>query len=432
MPTTIESIHGREVLDSRGNPTVEAEVRLSDGASGWAMAPSGVSTGRHEAVELRDGDDRRFGGRGVLKAVVNVREGISSALKGSYPFDQERIDRLLIELDGTSDKSNLGANAILAVSLAVARAASISKGTPLYRYLPLGDGYTLPVPMFNILNGGRHAQQSTDIQEFMVVPVGSASFAEALRAGAEIYHALGEILRERGLSSNVGDEGGFAPSLPSNKAALELVLSAIEQGGYEAGEQCFIALDVAASEVFSDGGYRLDREGVTLASEKMVDYYAAWAGEYPIVSIEDGLAEDDWEGWRSLNARLGRDIQLVGDDLYTTNTQRVAKGVELKASNGVLIKPNQIGTLSETLEAVSMGKKAGWGTVMSHRSGETEDSTIADLSVAWDARQIKAGAPCRSERLAKYNRLLRIEEELGRAGRYAGWDAYGHISMGKR
>ena len=425
--TTIDNIDGREVLDSRGNPTVEAEVRLSDGSSGRAIVPSGASTGKHEAVELRDGDGSRYGGRGVLRAVANIRQEISRALKGRSPFDQPEVDRLLIELDGTPDKSNQGANAILAVSMAVARAASTSKGVPLYQYLSSNQAYSLPVPMFNILNGGRHARDSTDFQEFMVVPVGAASFSEALRAGSEIYHVLGRLLRDRNLSSNVGDEGGFAPSLSSNPDALEAVLGAVEMAGYRPGEDCFIALDVAASEFFQDGVYRLAREGVTLSAQELINYYADWVGKYPILSIEDGLAEDDWEGWQLLSARLGDKVQLVGDDLYTTSTERIGWGVQLRASNAVLIKPNQIGTLTETFEAVTTAKDAGWGTVMSHRSGETEDSTIADLSVAWDARQIKTGAPCRSERLAKYNRLLKIEEELGKAARYAGPKAYAHI-----
>ena len=425
--TTIDSIDGREVLDSRGNPTVEAEVRLSDGSSGRAIVPSGASTGKHEAVELRDGDGRRYWGRGVLRAVANIRQEISRALKGRSPFDQPEVDRLLIELDGTPDKSNLGANAILAVSMAVARAASTSKGVPLYQYLSSNQAYSLPVPMFNILNGGRHARDSTDFQEFMVVPVGAASFSEALRAGSEIYHALGRLLQDRNLSSNVGDEGGFAPSLSSNPNALEAVLGAVEMAGYRPGKDCFIALDVAASEFFQDGVYRLAREGITLSAQELINYYADWVGKYPILSIEDGLAEDDWEGWQLLSARLGDKVQLVGDDLYTTSTERIGWGVQLRASNAVLIKPNQIGTLTETFEAVTTAKDAGWGTVMSHRSGETEDSTIADLSVAWDARQIKTGAPCRSERLAKYNRLLKIEEELGKAARYAGPKAYAHI-----
>ena len=435
----IEGIHGREVLDSRGNPTIEAEVYLSDGAWGSAMVPSGASTGRYEALEMRDGDGSRYGGKGVLTAVANIHGKIAPALKGRSPFVQAEIDSALIELDGTADKSALGANAVLAVSLAVARAASISRGVPLYRYLASSDipgarsvetqGYTLPVPMFNILNGGRHARNSTDFQEFMVVPGGVSSFAQALRAGAEIYHALGRLLQERNLSSNVGDEGGFAPPLPSNGDALEMVLAAIERAGYRPGEDCSIALDVAASEFFHEGTYKLTQEGAILTARELVDYYADWAGSYPIVSIEDGLAEDDWEGWGLLADRLGDTVQLVGDDLYTTNTQRISKGVRLGASNAVLIKLNQIGTLTETLQAVTMTKEAGWGTVISHRSGETEDSTIADLSVAWGAGQIKSGAPCRSERLAKYNRLLRIEEQLGDSARYAGREAYGHIGM---
>ena len=427
--TTIDSIHGREVLDSRGNPTVEAEVRLSDGSSGRAIAPSGASTGKHEAVELRDGDGHRYSGRGVLNAVANIRQEIALMLKGRAFLDQTEIDRLLVELDGTPDKSRLGANAIIAVSVAVARAASASRGVPLYRHLSPDDNLSLPVPMFNILNGGRHARDSTDIQEFMVVPVGAASFAEALRAGAEIYRSLGRLLEDRNLNSNVGDEGGFAPTLPSNADAIEVVLYSIELAGYKPGEECFIALDAAASEFYEDGVYRLAREGVTLSAEELIDYYAAWVGRYPILSIEDGLAEDDWEGWSLLSSRLGGKVQLVGDDLYTTNTRRIGRGIKEGASNSVLIKPNQIGTLTETFDAVSMAKQAGWGTVVSHRSSDTEDSTIADLSVAWNAGQIKSGAPCRSERLAKYNRLLRIEEELGRAARYSGRTAYAHIGM---
>ena len=427
--TIVESIHAREVLDSRGNPTVEVEVHLTDGATGRAMVPSGASTGRYEAVELRDGDSGRFGGKGVLKAVGNILRVISPALKSSSPFDQTKIDDDLIRLDGTPDKSNLGANAILGVSLAIARAAAASKGDPLYSYLSPEGGCILPVPMFNILNGGRHALGSTDFQEFMVAPIGAESFAHALRAGAEIYHALGGILRDRGLSSTVGDEGGFAPSLPSNRDALEIVLAAIERAGYRSGSDCVVTLDTAASEFFHDGTYHLDREGVTLSSAELVDYYARLVREYPILSIEDGLAEDDWDGWQALARRIGEKVQLVGDDLYTTNVHRMRIGLDLKASNAVLIKPNQIGTVTETMQAVSMARDAKWGTVMSHRSGETEDSTIADLAVAWNTGQIKAGAPCRSERLAKYNRLLGIEEELGDRARYAGREAFTHIGM---
>ena len=425
--TTIDRIQAQEVLDSRGDPTVEAEVYLSDGTSGLAMVPSGASTGAHEAAEMRDGEGDRFGGKGVRNAVANVQGAIASVLKGQSPFDQAGIDRRLIDLDGTADKSSLGANAILAVSMAVSRAAAASRGVPLYRYLATDEDYLMPVPMFNILNGGKHARDSTDFQEFMVVPVDAGSFADALRAGAEVYQALKVLLEERGLGTNVGDEGGFAPSLPSNREAVETVLAAVEKAGYRPGENCFIALDVAASELFQDGSYRLLREGATLSSSEMVDYYAGWAQEYPILSIEDGLSEDDWDGWRELAARVGGRVQLVGDDLYTTNTQRIEEGIRLGSSNAVLIKPNQIGTLTETLAAVSMTREAGWGNVMSHRSGETEDSTIADLSVAWRTGQIKAGAPCRSERLAKYNRLLRIEEELGASAAYAGWRAYAHL-----
>ena len=427
MTITIKNVLGREVLDSRGNPTVEAEVHLSDRSIGRAIVPSGASTGKHEAVELRDGDNGRFGGKGVLRAVANIGAKIAPALKGKSPFDQQKIDILLVELDGSADKSALGANAILGVSMAVAHAAAASKGVPLYRYLNSGDT-TLPVPMFNILNGGQHASNSTDFQEFMVVPVGSSSFAEALRAGAEIYRALGNILKDRNLTTTVGDEGGYAPPLLSNKDALEIVLLAVERAGYKAGDECFIALDVAASEFYQGGVYKLEREGAALTSSELVDFYLEWLQEYPIISIEDGLAEDDWKGWKGLASRLGDRVQLVGDDLYTTNTQRIEKGVQMKASNAVLIKPNQIGTLTETLEAVSMTKAAGWATVMSHRSGETEDSTIADLAVAWDTRQIKTGATSRSERLAKYNRLLRIEAELGSKARYSGREAYPRLA----
>ena len=426
---TIDTVRGREVLDSRGNPTVEAEVSLSDGAWALAMVPSGASTGSHEARELRDGDPARFGGKGVLSAVANIHREIAPALAGRAPFEQAEIDSLLISLDGTDDKSRLGANAILGVSMAVARAAAVSRGVPLYRHLASEAGFVLPVPMLNILNGGRHAQDSADFQEFMVAPVGAPSFAEALRVGAEIYRALETLLRGRGLASNVGDEGGFAPSLPSNADALEVVLDAIQAAGYAPGKDCFIALDVAASELFQDGSYHLAREGVELTSTQLVDFYGRWVGTYPIISIEDGLAEDDWDGWQGMSTRMGDRVQLVGDDLYTTNTQRIGRGLDLRASNAVLIKPNQIGTITETLHAVSMAQAGGWGTVMSHRSGETEDTTIADLAVAWSTGQIKTGAPCRSERLAKYNRLLRIEEQLGSDARYAGRAAFSHLGL---
>ena len=428
--TSILRVRAREILDSRGMPTLEAQAELSDGSWGRAAVPSGASAGSHEAFELRDGDAQRFGGRGILRALANIEEQIGPALKGQSPFHQERIDRRLMELDGTSNKSRLGANAILAASLAVAHAAAASKGVPLYQYLALKNEVTLPVPMFNILNGGRHAQDSTDIQEFMVVPAGLPTFKEALRAGTEVYQALKGLLRERSLSTNVGDEGGFAPALASNRAALELVLAAIERASYKPGQECFIGLDVAASELTVNGRYRLPRDNVTLESGSLADYYEAWIRAYPVLSIEDGLGEDDWEGWQALSSRIGEEIQLVGDDLYTTNTERIRKGIEMRASNAVLLKPNQIGTLTETLEAFNLTRGTGWGSIISHRSGETEDTTIADLAVAWSAGQIKAGAPCRSERVAKYNRLLRIEEELGEGGRYAGMEAYRHLGRG--
>ncbi|MSQ40144.1 MAG: phosphopyruvate hydratase [Dehalococcoidia bacterium] len=425
--TNIARIRGREVLDSRGNPTVEAEVILEGGALGHAAAPSGASTGLHEAVELRDGDPLRFGGKGVMQAVAHINEVIAPALQGHDATRQEAVDKALLELDGTPNKARLGANALLAVSLAVAHAAAASRRQPLYRYLARGAQLTLPVPQLNILNGGRHAQGSTDFQEFMVVPAGLPTFRAALRAGVEVYHALREILREKGYGTTVGDEGGFAPSLSSNVQAVELVLVAIERAGYRPGEQCWIALDVAASELYHDGQYVLEREGARLNSTEMAALYGRWAAQYPILSIEDGLAEDDWEGWPHLQLRLGKRVQLVGDDLYTTSTERIQRGIREQSSNAVLIKPNQIGTLTETLEALRLTQQAGWGVVVSHRSGETEDTTIADLAVATGAGQIKAGAPSRSERVAKYNRLLRIEEELEEEARYAGLDAFKHV-----
>jgi enolase len=423
-PDVIDCVWAREVLDSRGNPTVEAVVLLADASLGQAMVPSGASTGTHEAVELRDGDARRFGGRGVLKAVQNVREVIAPALKGMRASRQEEIDRKLLELDGTPDKGGLGANAILAVSLAAAHAAASSRRLPLYRYLGREGPFRLPVPMLNILNGGKHAQDSTDFQEFMVVPAGLPTFREALRAAAEVYQALKSLLQKQGHSANVGDEGGFAPSLGSNREAVELIVEAIESAGYRPGEECFIALDPATSEIYDDGRYVLAREGRSLAPQEMVEFWAEWADAYPIVSIEDGMAEDDWEGWQALAKRLGHKVQLVGDDLFTTNPERIKRGIELEAANAVLIKPNQIGCLTETLEATRIAREAGWANVMSHRSGETEDTTIADLAVAWDTGQIKTGAPCRTDRVAKYNRLLRIEEELGTRGVYAGREVY--------
>ena len=426
---SIASVQGREVLDSRGNPTVEAEVRLSDGTSAHALVPSGASTGSHEAVELRDGDAARFGGRGVSRAVANVGQSVQPWIAGKSPFDQQAIDDGLCALDGTPNKGRLGANAILAVSLAVAHAAATSRGVSLWRYLANDGPVSLPVPMFNILNGGRHASNSADIQEFMVLPVGAASFSDALRAGAEIYQSLRSLLHDDGHNLNVGDEGGFAPSLPSNRDALELVLKAVEAAGYSPGKDVYLGLDVAATELYDEAAdkYVLEREGVSLGSGQMIDLYEGWASQYPIISIEDGLSEDDWEGWADMRARLGSTVQLVGDDLLVTNISRIGRSIEEQASNAVLLKPNQIGTLTETRAALDTARNAGWGAVMSHRSGETEDTTIADLSVGWDVRQIKTGAPARSERVAKYNRLLRIESELGDGAVYAGRSAFEYL-----
>ena len=431
---TIASVEGREVFDSRGNPTVEAEVRLSNGVSAHALVPSGASTGSHEAVELRDGDAARFGGRGVQQAVANLNDVIRPWLAGRSPFDQGAIDEGLCALDGTINKGRLGANAILAVSLAVSHAAAASQGVSLWRYLANGgpDGslqVSLPVPMFNILNGGRHASNSADIQEFMVLPVGASTFSDALRAGAEIYQSLRSLLRADGHNLNVGDEGGFAPSLPSNRDALELVLRAVEAAGYTPGGDVYLGLDVAATELYDDssGRYVLEREGTSLSSGELIDLYEDWSQQYPIISIEDGLSEDDWEGWSAMRERLGSTVQLVGDDLLVTNIARISRSIEERASNAVLLKPNQIGTLTETRAALDTARAAGWGAVMSHRSGETEDTTIADLSVGWDVRQIKTGAPARSERVAKYNRLLRIEAELGGPAVYAGRSAFEYL-----
>jgi enolase len=427
----ISNIKAREILDSRGNPTLEVEVELSDGKLGRAAVPSGASTGKYEAVELRDGGTR-FNGLGVLRAVNNVNQDIAAALTGMLASDQAAIDQAAIdlklsELDGTENKSRLGANAILGVSLAVAHASANSAGVPLYQYLGQVDRYTLPVPMMNILNGGKHAADSTDFQEFMVVPAGAASFHQALQMGTEVYHSLKKVLKDKGMNTNVGDEGGFAPSLPSNKQAIEAILSAIEQAGYQPGKDCFIALDPAASEFYKDGQYVLAREGASLSTSEMVDYYVEWASAYPVISLEDGMAEDDWDGWQLLTEKLGSRVQLVGDDLYTTNVNRLIKGIELKASNSILIKPNQIGTLTETIAAIQMAHRAGWTAVVSHRSGETEDTTIADLATGLNTGQIKTGAPCRSERTAKYNRLLKIEEELGQKASFAGVGAFQNL-----
>jgi enolase len=430
--SSIELVDAHEVLDSRGNPTLEAVVVLDSGAVGRAAVPSGASTGAHEAVELRDGDKNRYGGKGVLKAVANVIETIAPALDGQDASDQQAIDQLLIDLDGTPNKANLGANAILGVSLACAHAVAAEYGLPLYRYLGGVRAATLPVPMFNILNGGKHAVDSTDFQEFMVMPIGAPSYSEALRAGAETFHALRGLLHDAGFSTNQGDEGGFAPSLASNQAAIDMVLKAIEKAGYTPGEDIAIALDPAVTELVdldtpadSNGEltYRLAKEGRTLKTGELIDFWADWAGRYPIVSLEDGLAEDDWSGWAELVRRLGNRVQLVGDDLLVTNPERVQRGIDERAANAVLVKLNQIGTLTETLTTIDLAVSNGWGAVISHRSGETEDTTIADLAVATGVGQIKSGAPSRSERVAKFNRLLRIEGELGMSGRYAGAEA---------
>ena len=420
----ITAVVAREILDSRGYPTIEAVVSLDDGNTGWAAVPSGASTGAHEALELRDGDRSRHSGRGVLTAVGNVNERIAPAVAGMDPADHAALDGRMRELDGTPNKAALGANAILAVSLASAHAAAAATGLPLYRSLAAGRAPLLPIPLLNVLNGGRHAVNSTDFQEFMLAPVGFERFSEALRCGAEVYQALRGLVRSRGMSTNVGDEGGVAPSLASNEAAVELLMEAIAAAGYEPGRDVLLAMDVAASEFYRDGAYVLEREGVTLSSGDLISLYERWVDAYPIASIEDGLAEDDWEGWAQLTERLGDRVQLVGDDLLTTNTERIARAIRERSANSVLVKLNQIGTLTETLDAVEMAQGAGWTTVISHRSGETEDTTIADLAVATAAGQIKTGAPARSERVAKYNRLLRIEAELGGEARYAGADAF--------
>ncbi|HAE83723.1 MAG TPA: phosphopyruvate hydratase [Ktedonobacter sp.] len=426
--TTIEDVIAREILDSRGNPTIEVEVLLMGGERGVAAVPSGASTGAHEAVELRDGDKSRYGGKGVLNAVRNVNDTIGDAIIGLDATDQIMLDEVMIGLDGTPNKANLGANAILGVSLAVAKAAANAQQVPLYRYLGGVSARTLPVPMMNILNGGKHADNSTDMQEYMVLPVGAPTFRDALRMGAEVYQGLKKVLHGRKLNTNVGDEGGFAPSLSSNREALEVIVSAIEAAGYKPGVDIFLGMDPAASEFYENGKYVLAREGRTLSSSEMVDLYEQWISEYPIVTIEDGLSEDDWEGWKLLRQRLGNRVQLVGDDLFVTNTARLKRGIQEQAANSILIKLNQIGTLTETLDAIEMARRAAFTAVVSHRSGETEDTTIADLVVATNAGQIKTGAPARSERVAKYNRLLVIEDELGEeTARYAGFSAFYNV-----
>ncbi|MGH2720795.1 MAG: phosphopyruvate hydratase [Actinomycetota bacterium] len=420
----VTTVTAREILDSRGNPTVEAEVTTEYGGVGRAAVPSGASTGKFEALELRDGDDR-YGGKGVRRAVAAVRDEIAPALAGADALDQRTIDALLVDLDGTETKSRLGANAILGVSLAVAAAAASELDLPLFRYVGGPDAHVLPVPLMNVLNGGVHADNNLDVQEFMIVPHGAGSFSEALRMGAEVYQALKSVLQSRGLITAIGDEGGFAPNLESNEAALRLLVEAIRRAGYEPGTEISLALDVAASELFDDGAYRLPGEGIVGSSSLVADLYESWLDGYPIVSIEDPLDEEDWEGWRMLTARLGERAQLVGDDVFVTNTERLARGIELGVANALLVKVNQIGTLTETSASVTLATRNRYNAVMSHRSGETEDATIADLAVAWNTGQIKTGAPARSDRVAKYNQLLRIEERLGDVARYAGSRAFG-------
>jgi enolase len=418
--STIKAVRAREILDSRGNPTLEAEVELFDGTLGVASVPSGASTGKYEAVELRDNDKSRYGGLGVLKAVANVNQHIAPVIVNLEATDQIDVDQHMIDLDGTANKSNLGANAILGVSMATAHAAANFLGVPLYRYLGGVNACTLPVPMMNILNGGKHASNSTDLQEFMIVPTGAENFSHALQMGTEIYQQLKKVLKEKGQNTNVGDEGGFAPSLESNSQAVEAILVAIEKANYRPGKDCFIALDPASSEFYDKGRYKLNKEGKTFSGEEMVEFYTKWTSTYPIISIEDGMAEDDWDGWKLLTQKIGNKVQLVGDDLYVTNVKRLETGIREKASNSILIKLNQIGTVTETIQAIRMAQENNWTAIVSHRSGETEDTTIADLAVALNTGFIKSGAPCRSERVAKYNRLLWIEQELGRSAKYAG------------
>jgi enolase len=425
MSALIKNVHAREILDSRGNPTVEVEITLADGSFGRAAVPSGASTGVYEALELRDGDKARYLGKGVLKAVAHVNTEIAEAVKGLDALDQAGVDRTMLSLDGTEYKSKLGANAVLGVSMAVARAAAASSKMPLYRYLGGESAHLLPVPMFNILNGGVHANwQSTDLQEFMIAPVGAPDFREALRWGAETYHALKSILKSGGFTTGVGDEGGFAPAFKKNADAVEAILKAIEKAGYKPGEDIVLAIDGAVSGIYEDGLYNLRTEGKKVKADGMIAMYEEWVRKYPIRVIEDGLAEDDWEGWKLLNATLGGRIELVGDDLFVTNVKRIAQGIKEDAANAVLIKLNQIGTLTETIQAIDMARKAGWGAMVSHRSGETVDSFIADLTVAMATGHLKTGAPCRGERVEKYNQLLRIEEELGSRAAYAGRKAF--------
>lgn len=424
MSTMIEDIRARQVIDSRGNPTVEVDVHVESGDIGRAIVPSGASTGANEALELRDGDKSRFKGKGVLKAVENVNTAIADELIGMDAADQVAIDRAMLALDGTDTKSKLGANAILAVSLAAAKASAAALGMPLYRYLGGIHGHVLPVPMMNIMNGGKHAQNSTDFQEFMVMPVGAPTFSEGLRWGIEIYHALASVLHDRGLSTTVGDEGGFAPSMPDNEAPLKVIMEAIERAGYRAGEQVMIAMDPAVSEIYENGMYNLARENRKLSTDELIEYWVDITSRYPIISLEDGLAESDWAGWQKLHARIGDRVQLVGDDLLVTNVKFLKRAIDERAANSILVKLNQIGSLTETMAAIQMAQRAGFTAIVSHRSGESEDVTIADLVVATNAGQIKTGAPARTDRVAKYNQLLRIEEELGEDAVYAGWNAF--------
>jgi len=425
--TSIQSIHAREILDSRGNPTLEAEVILVDGSFGRAMVPSGASTGSREAVELRDGDKARYLGKGVRNAVANVNTKIADALKGFDAADQRGLDEKLIALDGTPNKGRLGANALLGVSMANAHALAASRKLPLWKHLAGERAPQLPVPMMNIVNGGAHADNNVDMQEFMVLPVGLPNFAEALRAGTEIFHALKSVLKGRGLSTAVGDEGGFAPNLKSNEEAIETILEAVNKSGYAIGKDIWLGLDVASSEFYKDGAYHLEGEGKVLGPEELIEFYANWCAKYPIITIEDGMAEGDWDGWKKLTERLGKTVQLVGDDLFVTNTSIFKQGVDKHIANAILIKVNQIGTLTETLDAIAMAEAANYASIISHRSGETEDTTIADLSVATSATQIKTGSLCRSDRVAKYNQLLRIEEALGTQARYAGGKAFPNL-----
>lgn len=420
----ILNIIAREILDSRGNPTIEVDVELSDGGFGRAAVPSGASTGSFEAVEKRDNDKKRYDGKGVLKAISNIEHEIFPTLSGLSALDQRHIDQIMIDLGGTENKSHLGANAILGVSLAVASAAASSQDMPLYRYLGGVDAHILPTPMMNIINGGAHADSPLNIQEFMIIPAGASSFPEAIRIGAEIYHTLKSLLKKAGHNTNVGDEGGFAPALQSNSEALDFIVKAIQTAGYTPGKDVFLALDAAATEFYKDGKYTLEKDGKALSSDEMIQYYESLLNTYPIISIEDGLAEDDWQGWKALTSQLGHRVQLVGDDLFVTNPNRLARGISEGCANAILIKPNQIGTLTETLHTIRIAKEAGYRTIISHRSGETEDSTIADLAVATNAGQIKAGSLSRSDRLAKYNQLIRITEELGPQAHYAGISVY--------